>query len=130
MSSLKLWMLNLSSKRKYFSEVSATWLNLSKCLPKIQIFLGMLFKLFRIYTSRLITLSQTLLGFGRQWQKGPLGAGRQRGKRWALEKAKATKTNVFCFLSSLPLQPPRQCLGPTCHLSTNTVSPLRACLSL
>jgi hypothetical protein len=27
---------------------------------------------------------------------------------------------VFCFLSSLPLlpQPPRQCLGPTCHLST------------
>ncbi len=34
--------------------------------------------------------------------------------------------NVFCFLSSLPLllQPPRQCLAPTCHrtiLLTNTV---------
>jgi hypothetical protein len=38
---------------------------------------------------------------------------------------------VFCIQSSLPHlspQPPRQCLGPTCHLSTlnysNTVSPV------
>jgi hypothetical protein len=37
----------------------------------------------------------------------------QRRKEWI----GATVTNVFCFLSSLPLQLPRQCLAPTSHLS-------------
>ncbi len=39
---------------------------------------------------------------------------------------------VYFFLSSLPLlpQPPRQRLGPSCLLLTNTVSPERARLIL
>ncbi len=35
---------------------------------------------------------------------------------------------VICRLYPFSLQPPRQCL--TCHLLTNTVSPVRACLSI
>jgi len=37
-------------------------------------------------------------------------------------RGRANGAHVFCFLSSLPLlppQPPRQCLDPTCHLSTH-----------
>ncbi len=34
--------------------------------------------------------------------------------------------NVFCFLYSFSPQPPRQCLGPPCHLSI--VLPMLACL--
>jgi hypothetical protein len=40
---------------------------------------------------------------------------------------------VFCRLFPFSLQLPRQCLGPTCHLSillTNAVSPVRACISI
>ncbi len=37
---------------------------------------------------------------------------------------------VFCRLYPLSLQPSRQCLATTCHLWTNTISQMRACLSI
>jgi hypothetical protein len=103
-------------------EVSATWLNLSKCFPKIQIFLGMLFKLFKIYTSRLITLPQTLLGFGLQWQKRP--AGRPRQKRpWILFSVVFTPS-PSSHRGSVWVLP------VISLLLNNTISPLRASLSI
>jgi hypothetical protein len=39
-----------------------------------------------------------------------------------------TKGTMYFVCRLCPLSPPRQCLGPTCHLYTNTVSPKRACL--
>jgi hypothetical protein len=36
---------------------------------------------------------------------------------------------IFCRLYPSSLQPPRQCLAPTCRLLTNTVSRMPACLS-
>ncbi len=79
-SSLKSWIVNLFPNWISSPEVSATWLNLSKCFPKIQFFLGMLFKLFNIYSSRLITLSQALLGLDGSGRKGQLGRLANRGE--------------------------------------------------
>jgi hypothetical protein len=51
--------------------------------------------------------------------------------RTSAEWSRTTGANVFCFLSSLPLLPPATTAvfgSYTCLLSTNTVSPVRACL--
>jgi hypothetical protein len=87
----------------------------------------MAFKVFKIYASRLITLSQTLLDFGRQWQKRPAVSWPIEGKTMGFGKGHAWQQRpvylVFSRLHPFSLQPPRHMFGSTGHLSTNTVYP-------